>query len=66
MVVTNYGTAQRKLDTRTQAAGSAPKSDISTTRYRHTGVHKDFSCVEQSLPVMSVGFLKIPTHAVYY
>ena len=26
----------------------------------------DFSCVEQSLPVTSVGVLKIPTHVVYY
>ena len=42
------------------------QSNISTTCYGHAGVCCDFSCFEQSLPVMSVGFLKILAHAVYY
>ena len=33
----NYSTAQRQLDTRMQAASSAPEGDISTTSYGHTG-----------------------------
>ena len=61
-----YGTAQRQLDACMQAVGSLPEGDISTTHYGHVGARWDFSCVEQSLPVTSAGFLRIPTHAVYY
>ena len=61
-----YGTAQWQLDNRMRSAGSAPKGDISTTHYGHAGAYWDFSCVEQSLPVTSVGVLKLPTQAVYH
>ena len=61
-----YGTAQRQLDACMQAAGSLPKGHISTARYGHVGARWDFSHVEQSLPVMSAGCLRIPPHVVNY
>ena len=30
------------------------------------GCPRDFTCVKQSLRIMSVGILKIPAYAVYY
>ena len=63
--LTYYSTAQRQLETHMWSAGSAPKGDISTTHYRHAGARKDFSCVNQSLPVRSADVFKIPTHATY-
>ena len=45
-IIATYGTAQRQLDTRTWLVGSAPKGNISTTRYGHAGARWD-------LPVLS-------------
>ena len=54
-----YGTAQRQLDACMRSAGSAPKGNIRGTRYRCVGVHWDFSCVKQGLPVTNANILKI-------
>ena len=46
-----------------QVAGSSHEDDINMGMQVPVGI---FSCAKQSLRVMSVGFLKIPAHALYY
>ena len=58
LAASRFDTAQRKLDYHTWSLGSAPKGNIGTTHYGHSGPHWDFSSVKQSLPITSASILK--------